>query len=254
VAAKEPRWLTAAERAAEFLLATLWDEDTRTLKRRYRAGEAAFEAHLDDHAALANALASLYEATFEHRWLEAAEPIVETMNERFHDEARGGWFATSGRDASVLLRLKEDYDGAEPSGNSLAALACLRLGELCGRPEWTKLAERCVSAFSGRLREEPHAAPLMLVVLDWLLSGPTHIVLAGVEYNAERARQFENEIASHFIPRRILARSEHVEWGRDMHALSDAPTAYVCRDRACDRPTNDISSLKDSLSRLVPAR
>jgi len=253
VAAREPRWLAAAVRAADFVLTTLWDERTRTLRRRFRAGEAAFEAHLDDHAALALALASLYEATFDRRWLDAAVPIVEAMNERFLDDAQGGWFATSGRDASVLLRLKEDYDGAEPSGNSLASLASLRLGELCARPEWGKLAERCVSAFSGRLREEPHAAPLLLVVFDWLLGGPTHIVLAGAESDAARAHELESEIASHFIPRRVLARAQHVPWAAEMFTVSDTVTTYVCRDRACDRPSIDVLSLNESLSRLVPA-
>jgi uncharacterized protein YyaL (SSP411 family) len=256
VVAKEPTWLAAAVRAADFVLATLWDAKTRTLRRRYRAGEAAFEAHLDDHASLAGALASLYEATFDPRWLEAAVPIVEAMNERFADAERGGWFATSGRDPSVLLRLKEDYDGAEPSGNSLAALACLRLGELCGREEWRALAERCVGSFAARLREEPHAAPFLLVAFDWILAGPTHIVLAGAseESNLALASSLVDEIASRFVPRRVLARAEHVGWAREMRAISERATAYVCRDRACDRPSNDVKALEESLSRLVPAR
>jgi uncharacterized protein YyaL (SSP411 family) len=256
VAAKQPTWLTAAVRAAEFVLATLWDAPTRTLKRRFRAGEAAFEAHLDDHAALARALASLYEATFDTRWLDAAVPILEAMNERFADVEGGGWFATSGRDTSVLLRLKDDYDGAEPSGNSLAALACLRMGELCGRAEWTALAENCVAAFSGKLREEPHGSPLLLVAFDWVLAGPTHIVIAGAEpeSNGALASSMVQEIASHFVPRRVLARAEHVPWAREMRAVSGMATAYVCRERACDRPATDVKALDESLSRLVPAR
>jgi uncharacterized protein YyaL (SSP411 family) len=256
VVAKQPTWLAAAVRATEFVLATLWDAPTRTLKRRFRAGEAAFEAHLDDHAALANALASLYEATFDPRWLEAAVPIVEAMNERFADAEQGGWFATSGRDPSVLLRLKDDYDGAEPSGNSLAALACLRLGELCGRADWTTRAEGCVAAFSGRLREEPHAAPLLLTAFDWLLAGPTHIVLAGAaeESNGALASSMVEQIASRFVPRRVLARAEHIPWAREMRAVAGMATTYVCRDRSCDRPANDVKALEASLSRLVPAR
>jgi uncharacterized protein len=200
-----------------------------------------------------NALASLYEATFERRWLDAAVPIFEVMNERFLDAEQGGWFATSGRDPSVLLRLKEDYDGAEPSGNSQASLASLRLGELCARPEWGKLAERCVSAFSGRLREEPHAAPLLLVAFDWIVSGPTHVVIAGAESDPDGARALESEIASHFVPRRVLARAQHVPRAPEMTPRSDVATAYVCRDRACERPARDPLSLKESLSRLVPA-
>src|SRR5262249_20460747 len=106
------------------------------------------------------------------------------------------------------------------------------------------------------LREEPHAAPLLLVCFDWLLSGPTHIVLASAngESNAALASSLVKEIASHFVPRRVLARAEDVQWASEMRAMSDTTTAYVCRDRACDRPTNETKALKDSLSRLVPAR
>jgi uncharacterized protein YyaL (SSP411 family) len=174
------------------------------------------------------------------------------MNQRFHDDSNGGWYATSGNDPSVLLRLKEDYDGAEPSGNSLAALACLRLGELCERPDWTAKAEGCVKAFAAHLGEEPHAGPLLLVALDWLIGGPTHIVVAGAGIDAQAAHALIEEISSHFVARRVLARAEDVPWAREMSALSERPTTYVCRDRACERPTNDRKQLAEALSRLAP--
>jgi len=96
----------------------------------------------------------------------------------------------------------------------------------------------------------------LLVAFDWILAGPTHIVLAGTvgESNGALASSMVEQIASHFVPRRVLARAEDVPWAREMRAVSGMATAYVCRDRACDRPANEIKALDESLSRLVPAR
>ncbi len=136
----EPRYLDGARRAAGFLREHLVDKKTTppTLRRRWRDGEAAFDAYLDDYAALASGLIDLYEAGFDTADLELAEQLADAMVAQFHDPEAGGFFSTSGKDPSVLLRMKEDYDGAEPSGNSTAALTLLRLADILDREDFRK--------------------------------------------------------------------------------------------------------------------
>jgi hypothetical protein len=257
----EPTWLAAAQRAARFVLTRLWDPDTRTLRRRYRDGEAAFDGQLEDYAAMAGALAALYQADFDRSWLGAATDVVTTMNERFGDPEGGGWFASSGRDPSVLLRLKEDYDGAEPSGASQAALALATLGELRERPDWLALVDGALAASAGRLATEPHAAPAMLAALALRLDGPTHVVIAG-EAADPRTQALAATARAGFSPGRIVlladaktrtALATSAPWLGAMTEVTGAPAAYVCRDRACQRPVTDPQALGQALaSTLAP--
>ena len=156
----DPHTREAARRAADFLLTTMRREDG-TLLRRYRDGDAAIAGMLDDYAFFAQGLLDLYESTFEFRYLDAAIAITGKQRDLLEDEA-GGFFASAHEDASRLMRIKDDYDGAEPSGNSVALLNLLRLHRITGREEFETSARNLISAFQPKLAAVPFGMPQML--------------------------------------------------------------------------------------------
>ncbi|HUI63304.1 MAG TPA: thioredoxin domain-containing protein, partial [Bacteroidota bacterium] len=158
----EPHYLESARRAARFVLSRLRDKSSGELLRRYRDGEARFEAHLVDYAFLVSGLIDLYEASGEPSWLEDAVSLTETLVKRFRDPVRHGFFDTAGEDSTVLVRMKEQYDGAEPTGNSVSAMNLARLSRMIERSEWNTLAQESVSHFGESLRRQPSALPLMV--------------------------------------------------------------------------------------------
>src|SRR5260370_21622010 len=145
----DERYLNAARRAADFLRQHLWREADATLLRRYRDGEAAVEAFLDDYALLATGLLDLYETSFDRRDLDWAERLAERALELFEDREHGGFFSTREGSSDLVLRLKDDYDGAEPSGNSTMTLALLRLARMRDRADFAQAAERTLASFAA---------------------------------------------------------------------------------------------------------
>ena len=194
-ALNEPRYGAAARSAADFLKRNLWDESRRVLRRRYRGGEAAVDAFLDDYAFCGLGLLDLYETTFQAEDFAWAVELAERALVLFQDDAQGGFFATSsGISASavpadtpsadatspeLVLRLKDDYDGAEPSGNSAMALLLARLSRMTGREEFRVAAERTLQIFASRMEEGAGGVPQMLVALQFVSAPPCEIVLAG---------------------------------------------------------------------------
>ena len=249
------RYLDAARRAARFLASTLWNEREATLYRRYRDGQVAFQGYLEDYASLVQALLDLYEASLELEWLRLASRLTERMTELFWDADGGGFFATSGRDPSVLLRLKDDYDGAEPSGNSIAALNLLRLASMLDRTEWRQKAELTLQAFSGRLTEAPHALPQMLVAFAFLQDEPTQIVVAG-ERDDPHTQALLRVVHERFLPNKVLLLADataRAELGPTLPFLAGMiprngrSTAYVCRHYSCEQPVEEPAALRELL-------
>jgi uncharacterized protein YyaL (SSP411 family) len=163
----DERYRSAAERAAEFVLSTL-QEDGRLL-RTYRNGQARLNGYLEDYSFMAVALLDLHEATGEERWRAESERLVEAMNAHFWDERQGGYFYTSHDHEALIARMKSNEDGAIPSGNSMAALALVLLGQLSGRPEYTERARRVVASYAGMMRRAPAAFANMLLAADLYL-------------------------------------------------------------------------------------
>ncbi len=179
------RLLQFATRAAEFLRRELYDESRGVIFRSFREGRSAVEGFAEDYAFLVQGLLDLYEASFELRWLQWAEQLQQTMDAGFWDEARGGYFNSGAGDANIVLRLKEDYDGAEPAPSSVAAMNLLRLGAIFERPSATpaeshrERGRKTVEAFRAQWSTAPHAQPQMLCALELALDAPRHVVLAG---------------------------------------------------------------------------
>jgi uncharacterized protein len=250
----EPRYADAARRAAEFLIASAWDPKTGVLLRRYRQGEAAIPGFLDDYALFAQALLDLYEAQFDRRHLELAIAITEKMRERFEDLAVGGFFSTAEGDASLVLRVKEDYDGAEPSGNSVAVLNLLRLAQITNRAEFRQSAELTVKAFIPRLANVPAALPQMLAACEFMLGDARQIIVVG-DRKAGDTRALLRELHSRFIPSRIVllvdsdetraALAAGIGSVEGMHKLEGRAAAYVCRNYTCQLPVSEPAGLAE---------
>jgi hypothetical protein len=253
-ALNEPRYAAAARSAADFLRRHLWDEARTILQRRYREGEAAVDGFLDDYAFCALGLLDLYETTFEGADFAWAQRLAERAMALFQDGEHGGFFATHANSASevpaeagsapkspeLVLRLKDDYDGAEPSGNSAMALLAARLARMTGREDFRAAAERTVRAFASRIEDGAAGVPQMLVALEWILAPSCEIVLAGPDDPAMLA-----VIRRRFLPHAVVMRAEHT--GRDLPAAGGQPTVYVCENFACKLPVTRREDLETLL-------
>jgi uncharacterized protein YyaL (SSP411 family) len=227
----DERYLNAARRAADFVRANLWREADGTLLRRYRDGEAAVEAFLDDYALLAAGLVDLYETSFDRRDLDWATKLAERAIQQFEDREQGGFFSTREGSSDLVLRLKDDYDGAEPAGNSVIALVLLRLARMRDRPDLAKAAERTLALFATQMRDQGAAHPQMLVAQMFALGASREIVLAGQDISG-----FLAVVHSRFLPDTVVMRGEDAP--QPMPAVEDAPTAYVCENFACQLPVS----------------
>ena len=238
----EPRYAEAARRAAGFILGRMYDSSSGTLLRRYREDEAAIPGFLDDYAFFTQALLDLYESGFDFRDLEAALRLTGKQRELFEDPEQGGFYSTAVGDPSLVMRIKEDYDGAEPSGNSVAALNLLRLAELTGRNDFRDSAQKLLHAFSQRIVGLAAAVPQMLAALEFSLSKPKQIILAG-DPGAPDARELLRVLAQKFVPGKIVmladAAARLLPAAAPMTALDGRVTAYVCQDYTCQLPTTD---------------
>jgi hypothetical protein len=252
----EPRYLSAAQKASSFIQAQMSSKSSGNLLRRYRAGEAAINGFADDYAFLIQGLIDLYEASFEIKWLTWALALQKKQNDLFGDNTDGGYFNSDGADSSVLMRMKEDYDNAEPSANSVAALNLLRLSEMTGNTDYRFRAERVISAMSSRLKTAPSAMPQMLVAINFFLDTPKQIVIAGTP-GAIDTRDMAREVNSFFMPNSIILLADggidqntlasYNEFIKTVRATDGKATAYICRNYVCNLPTNSLEIMKTIL-------
>ena len=157
----------AAERAADFVLSAMQEENR--LLRSYRDGQARLNGYLEDYSFMIVALLDLHEATGEARWRSEAERLLEAMNEQFWDRRQGGYFFTAHDHEPLIARMKSNEDGAIPSGNSMAALALVRLGRLADRPDYLEMAGQLLSSYATVMRRAPAAFANMLLAADLYL-------------------------------------------------------------------------------------
>ncbi len=248
----DARYAEAARRAAEFLSTSMYSAGSGYLLRRYRQGEAAIPGFLDDYAMAAQGLLDLYEAQFDLRHLQLAIRLTEKQRELFEDRNHGGFFSTDARDSSLVMMVKEDYDGAEPSGNSVAAINLLRLERITGRAEFRESAERLLAAFGPRLIAAPVALPQMLAACEFFLSEPREIVLVG-DKDAADTQALARTVHEIFGPNRVILLVDSDESPaflaagnpaiESMTKLEGRAAAYVCRNYACELPVAEAGAL-----------
>jgi uncharacterized protein YyaL (SSP411 family) len=254
----EPRYLKSAIRAAKFLRTNLYDAKEKVLYRSYRNGRGGVEAFADDYGFVIQGLLDLYEASFDIEWLKFAVELQETQDRLFFDQQRGGYFSTSGKDKSVVLRMKDDNDGAEPAASSVSALNLLRLAQMESDDEWRKRGQKTIEAFAPTLSRFASALPQMLVALDFGLTKPRQIVIAGKIDNPD-TNALLAEVHRHFLPTTILLLAdgadgqkylgEKNEALRAMSLIDGKAAAYLCETFTCKAPVTDAKELEKLLSR-----
>jgi uncharacterized protein len=247
-------YLHAAVRAAAFVHERMWNPATRTLRRRYRDGHADIDAYAEDYAYLIFGLLELFQADPNPAWIEWAIDLQHRQDELFWDEVGGGWFSTTGLDPTVLLRMKEDYDGAEPTASSVSVLNLLWLTHMADEPAWRDRIERTLRSFGPRLEQMGRAVPMMAAALSTWTAGVQQIVLA--EAAAGGADPLAQVVARRYLP---FAITLHLDDARRealaarlpliaaMRPLGGAAAAYVCRDFACRAPATTVEMLTATL-------
>jgi hypothetical protein len=253
----------AAVRAGEFVWTRLRDPGTGEMRRRWRDGDVAGAGQLDDYAHFTLGCIDLYRASLDPLWLERAVAVTKAENARFWDEADGGFFESPAGDRHLRLRMKDDFDGAEIAGNSIAAWNLLTLGALLGRHDWSERARRALDHYARRLAQAPLAMPQMLVAMDLERSCPRHVVVAGPRGAAD-TRAMIREFDRRFLPHDVLLLAEEGERGRRLAALAPftaalgpdhgRATAYVCVNHACRLPTTDLRAFAAQLDERPAAR
>jgi uncharacterized protein len=248
----DPAYREAATRAATFVRTQLFDAARKILLRNYREGPSTVEGFADDYAFVIQGLLDLYEASFEVGWLQFAIELQEIQDRLFLDEEGGGYFSGTGQDASILLRMKENNDSAEPAASSVAALNLLRLAQIRDEKHWYERAEKTIAAFSPQISHFLSAMPQMLVALDLILSQPRQVVIAG-EGESKDTRALVAEVHRHFLPNKILLLAdggagqkyleEKLEALRGMKPVGGKPAAYVCENFTCQAPVTDAMAL-----------
>ena len=254
-ALNEPRYAEAALRAAAFFIARMYDAPTRTLLRRFRAGDAAIPGFLDDYAFFTQALLDLYETQADLEHLELALVLIYETANRFADPSGGGFFSSAAGDASAILRMKDDYDGAEPSGNSVALMNLLRSAQLTKDEDDQRTADSLLQAFHQRLSLVPASLPQMLAACEFALARPRQIVIVsdGIDDRDKGPAALLAALYSRFLPSSVLlhvdsARARHffgslIPAVKPMRPLDGLAAAYVCRDYTCQLPVNSPADL-----------
>ncbi|MGV3516089.1 thioredoxin domain-containing protein [Luteitalea sp.] len=252
-------WLRAAERAAQFLRDSVWDANRGTLLRRWRAGDAAIDGYAEDYAYLAWGLLELFEATGDASWLEWARDLQAQLDDRFWDEVAGGWFSTTGDDPSVLLRMKEDYDGAEPSASAVAVSNLLRLVHLAPDADAVTRIERTLARGGLAIGQAARAVPHMLAGLTTYHAGLRQVVIVGVPDHPD-TQALHAVVARQYLPFTIVvpvtpghaqARLAHLLPFLETLTLRDQrATAYVCEGFTCQAPTTDPETLARQLGAM----
>jgi len=247
-------YLAAARRAASFIRGRMWNGETGTLLRRYRRSEASIEAYAEDYAYLIFGVLELFQADPDPAWLEWAEVLERRQDQLFWDDVSGGWFSTTGKDAAVLLRMKEDYDGAEPTASSVSVLNLLVLSHLLEEPRWAGRIERTFKYFATRLEQMGRGVPMMASALSAHLSGMRQVVIVGDETgDGELSRRTGQQylpfaVTLNLSRARQQALASKLPFIASMTPVAGAAAAYVCRRFTCHAPTTDVAELVNELS------
>ncbi len=248
-------FVAAARRCAAFIHGTMGSAGD--LLHRYRDGEAALQANLDDYAFLAWGEIELYQATLEPEHLGRAIQLTDAMVDGFHDAGRGGFFFSAEGKADLIVRQREVYDGAVPSGNSVALFNLVRLARLTGRPDYEKLASETASAFSRQVASQPAAFTFFLSALDMAIGPSQELVIVG-DPEAEDTRSLLAVAGEGFHPSRVaLLRppgeagstiAELAPFTESFDLLDGRAAAYLCSGFACEQPVSDPDALRELIS------
>jgi uncharacterized protein YyaL (SSP411 family) len=241
----EERYLAAARKNLAFLKAKLWDEKAKTLYHRWRDGERDNVLLVEGYAFLLSGVLDLYEATLEEQYLEFAVQLADGMLKGFYDSENGGFWQSAADSKDLIMRVKEDYDGAEPSGNSVAILSLLRLGKITERREFTDAGEKSLRLFSAKYQQMPQAVPFMLQGLDFSMEEPHRAVVTGAD--TESSRALLRALHGVYQPNKVvLGTRGPVEAFAKTLPTTNA-VVFVCTGTSCRPPTSEASQIREFL-------
>jgi hypothetical protein len=246
-------WREAAVRCADLLLGALRPDGR--LMRTYKEGRAKIPAFLEDYALLADALVALYEADWDVRWVREARSLADEMLERFWDDDAGVFYDTANDAEELVVRPRDVFDNATPSGSSAAVMALLRLGELTGEPRYRTVAERALAGSMELMARIPAGFGHLLNALDFALATPTEIAIVG-DPAADDTRALVRTVSRVYLPNAVLAfrapdtpddAAELIPLLEGRTAQGGQATAYVCERLACKQPVTDPAGLAGQL-------
>ncbi len=251
----EPAYETAARKAADFILNHMRSPDGR-LFHRSREGQSLITGFLDDYAFLIWGLLELYEASLDARFLKEALELNDLLLKHFWDGKEGGFYFTPDDGETLLLRQKEVYDGAIPSGNSVEMLNLLRLGRMTSNPALEEKAAQAGRIFSKKVESSPSAFTQMMAAVDFGV-GPSYEVVIVGHSDKKDTKAMLKTLQAEFIPNKVLL---FIPEDKDpsvifriapftarMTSLHNKATAYVCQNFTCQKPTTDMDTMLQSI-------
>jgi uncharacterized protein YyaL (SSP411 family) len=252
----EPKYVKAAKRTADFILKELRTSTGRLL-HRYREGQAAIPAFVDDYAYLIWGLIEIYQTTFEVQYLQMALNLNDEVIAHFWDKQTGGFFFTADDGEELLVRQKKIYDGAIPSGNSVATLNLLRLGRIIAKSDFEKKATDIGRVFREYVERAPSAHTFLMASV-YLGIGPSYEVIIAGDSKAKDTEEMLKTIWKEFIPNKvvILRPTEEespeivkfAKFTQSMKSIKKKATAYICLNYACKIPTTDLRKMLEFLN------
>ena len=247
-------YLKAAESNLAFIQAKLWDAKTKTLYHRWREGERDSVQLLHAYGFQLGGVVELYESSLNPAHLQFAIDLAESLLKRFYDEKTGGFWTDEGSD-DLLLRLKEERDGAEPAAASVATLALLKLGAITGREDFTKAAEKTLRFYAGTLKEKPYSLPYMLAAMDFWRHKPWRAVVAGPKDNAQTA-QLAGTVHRIYQPNKVVLGTAGAveEFARTLKPGKESPVVFICSGQECKLPTADAKEIHGHLDKTATLR
>ena len=256
---RHEEYLKSAVNAVRFIMNHFYDSLTGKLFRHYRDGEAGNAGGLQDYAFLIQGLLDLYEASFDVSYIDNANTLTQRQIELFWDSTGGGFYDTTDEDSSLILRSKEFYDSAEPTGNSISALNLLRLSYFTNNSEWRDMAVKTIEALGVHIADNPEAMVQLLVAYQWSLGVPQEIIIAGNRGTAD-TQGFIDEVQSRFLPHKVVIFTDGSEIQKrlahflpiinNMNPSGGKVTAYICENFSCQLPITDIEILRQTLDRM----
>ena len=236
----EPKYLEVAKANAEFLLREMVVEG-RVL-RTWKDGKAKLNGYIEDYTNLADGLIELYQASGEAKYLHSAKELADAMITEFWDEENGGFFFTSNDHEELIVRSKDFFDNATPSGNSVAADVLLKLAKLYGDEKYERFAVTVLRLAASQIRRFPSGFGRMLSAVEFKLSDVKEIAIVGGQES-----DIEREVWSEYRPFKVVASGGDVPLLEGRDAVGGKPTAYVCENFVCQRPVTSVEELRELL-------
>jgi len=232
----EPKYLETAVKTADFILNQMLKDDV--LYHRYAKNETAIEGFLDDYAFVVFGLIELYEATFEDKYLQAAAALTKTMVAKLWDDKNGGFYQIQNAEAS-MPKMKQLYDGAVPSGNSVALLDLLYMSRLVNEPKYDLMATQMTQTFAQEIEGAPEAYTFFLTAVDFLIGPSYNVTLVG-DLKQKDTTEMISALRKHYLPTTIIALKSPDKTGLSYQQIDNKATAYVCRNQTCLPATNNL--------------